>query len=289
MPSHWYTDNQGRKRRIPDRANKTTFIQASREIDSLLRDKSYSSFVKRLGSAIKDPKVRLLLIKGRQDGLVKDDLIKNTDVTKKLKRFYPTQTEIDIESSLKWIGEHPENVPTLLKGGTVSEKNFAGNSIITSKGKYIIDGHHRWSQVYLINPDAKVKTIDLQISDPEKALRVSQMTVAGLSGELVLQKVPEGKNLYKMPLRTIQKQLDSYLSPSFYQAFYDTQPNNFKTKQDVQKHIMANIKSMRKNNRPSTRIKREYMPQYDKIGVEHAVKSLSKGEININKPYTKTK
>jgi len=52
---------------------------------------------------------------------------------------------------------------------------------------------------------------------------------------------------------------------------------------------MANIKSMRKNNRPSTRIKREYMPQYDKIGVEHAVKSLSKGEININKPYTKTK
>ena len=75
MPSHWYTDNQGRKRRIPDRANKTTFIQASREIDSLLRDKSYSSFVKRLGSAIKDPKVRLLLIKGRQDGLVKDDLV----------------------------------------------------------------------------------------------------------------------------------------------------------------------------------------------------------------------
>ena len=54
-----------------------------------------------------------------------------------------------------------------------------GGPVVTYNGKYVIDGHHRWSQVYAANPDAKVPTIDIRGNlKPSEMLKVVHAAIA---------------------------------------------------------------------------------------------------------------
>jgi hypothetical protein len=295
----FYKDEKGRTRPItrgkfrpktrPETKNSPTtkYIKASKEIDKLFKDPSYASFVEKLRDSAKDPKVRDVLIKGRMDGMILDDVVRYNQNVKKCDELKPIQREIDLEKSLKYIGQHPENVPLILQGGTLQAENFGGNPIVTSDDKFIVDGHHRWSQTYFINPDAKLETINLQIKNPEKALRASQVAIAAMTGNVPVQHVEKGKNVYKMSLEDIEKAIPDYLSPQFYEAFYKTKPDEFKTKEDVHNHLIKNIEKLRESSRPKGIASREHMPQFDEVGATKATEALAKGKINIEEPYIK--
>ena len=258
-----------------------------REVDSILNEPRYEAFVEKLGAAAKDPKLRAVLIGGLMDGELLDDLVQYDDILRMSQNLKPIQYEIDLEKSLEWVGKHPENIPLMLRGGTLGPERFGGVPMVVSYGQYIIDGHHRWSQVYMINPEARLDCINLHIEDPLLALRKSQITIAATTGEVPVATVQPGKNIYTMSPMEIRSTIPRYLNPAFYQAFYDTYPNRFKCEEDVQAHIYGNILRMRRESRPLSDIGRELMPQYGKVGAFRGVEALEAGMVNNEPPYVK--
>ena len=258
-----------------------------KEVDSILNEPRYEAFVERLGEAARDPKLRAVLIGGLLDGEKLDDMVQHGDIMRMSQNLTPIQHEIDLEKSLEWVGQHPENVPLMLRGGTLGPEHFGGVPLVTGYGQYLIDGHHRWSQVYMINPEARMDCINLHIEDPRVALRRSQVAIAAMTGEVPVAKVEPGKNIYTMSPEEIRATIPRYLSHKFYQAFYDTYPDRFRTKEDVHDHIYKNIIMMRRQNPPQTDIGRELMPQLGKVGARQGVEALEAGEVNIKPPYVK--
>ncbi len=283
------TQSQNKTPQNKPQSNKN-LSQVIRKVDNILNEPKYEDFVQTLGTATQDPKLRGVLIGGLLDGELTDDIVQYDDGILRMGRnLKPIQHEIDLAKSLQYIGQHPENVPLLLRGGTLGPEHFGDNPIIISYGQYLIDGHHRWSQAYMINPEARLKTINLHIQDPKRALRKSQTAIAALTGKVPVAKVEPGKNIYTMNPETIKTTIPRYLSQEFYQAFYDTHPNRFQNREDVHSHIYHNIMTMRRISQPHTDISRELMPQYTKIGARKGVKALEEGMVNIKPPYIKTK
>src|SRR3989304_5980777 len=142
-------------------------------------DLPYEDFVKELKDNIKDPKVEAVLNMGLGDGSRHDEVVKVTKVEIPVKDLVPTQSQIGLADSVKWLAENkPEGAAELIKGDTSS---FDNNRILVANGKFILDGHHRWSQVYLFNPDAKIPAVNLDIpgfKDPQDLLKVVQLAIA---------------------------------------------------------------------------------------------------------------
>lgn len=258
---------------------------SARTVEKILNTPRYEDFVREIGIAVKDPKLRAILAGGLRDGELMDDMSHTSKIMRMGKNLSPIQYEIDLDKSLQWIGRNPENVPLILLGGTLDENHFGGNPIVTGAGDYIIDGHHRWSQVYFINPEARISCINISVENPKEALRKSQAAIGALTGEVPVAKVKPGNNVFRMSSAKIKETIPKHLSPEFYQAFYDTYPVRFSTQTDVHNHIYENIMHMRTQNPPRTDIGRELMPQYGTVGANRGVTALEKGEINIKPPY----
>lgn len=79
-------------------------------------------------------------------------------------------------------------------------------------GNYIIDGHHRWSQVLCFNPKAKMTCINLE-SDlgPIATLKSAQLAVAGTQGDVQVRKV-EGKSIYDINKKDLRDYIDKNIT-----------------------------------------------------------------------------
>ena len=296
-PTGYRSKGKGRSRKVypvfnkqPHRKMAVASIvngHTNREMNRLFNEPDYQVFVRNLGKAAEDPKVKAVLMRGLQDGLKRDDIIRTKHAVNQTETLQPIQSEIDLSKSLSYLGKNPKNVPKILRGETLGPSDFGGNDIVTSKDSYIVDGHHRWSQVYMINPEAKVESIDLNVENPRNALVASQVAIAGSTGKVSMRHVEEGKNIYKMPVGRIEEDMKTYFTPDFYNAFYQTAPDQFKSKDDVHNHILANILRMRIKSKPATDISRADMPVFDDVNAQGAANKLSRGEINIHKPFVK--
>lgn len=96
----------------------------------------------------------------------------------------PSQNEISLASSLGFpLGKDPDSLRTYFLGGNVT---VANQLVLTSvDGQYVVDGHHRWSQLFLINPFASIGTTDIgYVPNPKEALRETQLAIAAQTGYL---------------------------------------------------------------------------------------------------------
>lgn len=101
--------------------------------------------------------------------------------------LYPTQSEIDIENSAKWATKDwgVKCIPQMFDGSAFGARFPVPVLVYRDKGKnWIIDGHHRWSQVGLINPDANLSC--MVIEGPETVqnfLKIVQGMIAAIIGD----------------------------------------------------------------------------------------------------------
>ena len=95
-----------------------------------------------------------------EDGKPTDEVVSLKDASIPVQDLKPTQNEIALDKSLSFPLTNPKSTADCLKGGTVA---IAGKRIITAKGQYIVDGHHRWSQLYAMNKDASIAFLTLYI------------------------------------------------------------------------------------------------------------------------------
>jgi hypothetical protein len=196
----------------------------------------------------------------------------------------PTQSEIDMEKSLRFPlrnivenGVYP--LDTYLAGGLILHP---GGVILTANdGTYILDGHHRWSSIYVINPYTQVSAIDMgYVPSPQDGLKEAQMAIIARDAELNPQLV-EGVNLLDPNLQQsvfnglveqyIYAGPDPVRTLNVFARFLGcsdkvcTDVNTADQPQklaDAQNYMWGNVKRLQTYNEPYPEVtNRAYMPQ----------------------------
>ena len=158
----------------------------------------YAAFVEKLKTVAKDPKLRAFLAAGRKDGEPGDEGVTVASKTIAGSALSPTQSEIDLGGSVAYTFKNPDAIANFYAGEVQ-----LGEPIITAGGKWVIDGHHRWSSAMVFNPGVQLKCVDIDISDPEMALKMTQAAIATTKGNLPSQAVKAGMNIYGMGVNDI--------------------------------------------------------------------------------------
>lgn len=143
-----------------------------------------------------DPKVTKVLSLGKSDLKLEDEKVPTNDgAVLPVKALFPTQAQIGLLDSIGFLAfKMPENAKNALSG----QAEFQGERILTANGKYILDGHHRWSQTYLINPDASIPALDLtlNVKNEKEMLKVIQMAIASTYGAIAMKSANAATDIY---------------------------------------------------------------------------------------------
>ena len=224
------------------------------ELKNILKA-DYPTFVQKLGDNINDPKFQAAI-----KSIASKYPIKTSDISPKVTDLKPTQNEIDVDKSLKFPLTNAQSAAVCLKGGPVS---IAGKNIVTGGGgKFIIDGHHRWSQLYCMNPEASITAMDVNnITDPIAGLKATQLGIAGDIGKVPVAKV-EGQNLLKMGKDALISYVIKTITPEVLEVF--KKANKGSDANAVAEYVWKNVEQMQQNNQPvSGAPGRNIMPQTD--------------------------
>lgn len=235
------------------------------------------AFVSRFKDIASDSKVQSVIHAGLTDGRPEDEKISFSSKRLNAKGLIPTQKEIGLNESLvNILDDRYGSLDTFLNG--VAKFN---SPIITLNGKYIIDGHHRWSQAYLANPDVEVPSYDMTATiTPQQALKAVHIAVAADQKELPLSSA-KGINLYTVNEKQIQLTVKQYLIEQARKLY--EQHGHGSTPEEITAYLWKNVQLMQKNNKPiSGAPSRTAMPQtgdapnFDDL--------LKKGIVNFKNP-----
>lgn len=196
----------------------------------------------------------------------------------------PTQSEIDMEKSLRFpLRNELENgvypLDTYLNGGLILHP--AGVILTANNGMYILDGHHRWSSIYVVNPYTQVSAIDMgYVPSPQDGLKETQMAIIARDAELNPQLV-EGVNLLNPnlqqsvfnglveqyiyagpdPVRTLNV-FARFLGCSSRVCTNDNTADQPQKLADAQNYMWGNVQRLQRYNEPYPEVtNRAYMPQ----------------------------
>lgn len=239
-----------------------------KQLEKWLKDKKYPDYVKTLNKMLKDPKARMLL----QYGFGADLGDIKFEFQPRLIRaasLVPTQAEIDIEKSLK----HPLTKPDNIRNDFSNKIVINNIPIVTFRGNYIIDGHHRWSEVAMINPDGKMLCFDYNAEiSPIQMLKAVQGAIAAVYANEKDGKLPQSdvksKNIYDNDW-TVEK-IKQYINDTITDDVVTELCRHLKKcndKDDVVKILTDNVVSLKVDNPPVDNAQhRGDMPQPVKAG-----------------------
>lgn len=202
----------------------------------LIQDKDYDETVDFVDEIVKDPKLKFLLGLGFGGDFSNLKLkLKKTNIP--AKRLIPTQSEIGTDETLKYLVQG-KDIDVCFDKTTIVKK-----PIVTFQGTFIIDGHHRWSQIFVTNPDANIVCIDITGNlSPLSMLKAVQCTIGSNTGKLIRKDI-QGKNLYD----TTEKELRKY----FQDNLSDTvRENLLKYYEDPEGSLVQNVIQLQRNNKP---------------------------------------
>jgi len=253
------------------------------DLSSAFKTGSVPAYVSLLQQYSKDPKVMAVLKAGQKDGQPNDEKFDVAETTIAAKDLKPTQNEIGAEESLKNICTDQYGALESFLKGTPD----VGSPIITYNGEYVLDGHHRWSQVYAANPEAKLKAINVTGKiDPKDILKAVHTAIAVDAGETktISANLKAGNLLAFTSQNTYGYVLDNLIDKArkvWSKYGYDDDTA-------IAKHIVKNVSTMIKRSKPdSWAPKRDFMPQPEKSGSDKWGTALKQGEVNLLNPKTK--
>ena len=205
--------------------------------------------------------------------------------------LYPTQSEIDIVNSAKWVEADKLNNGAIKAIFTEKDfgKNFGCPVLVYNDGskKWIIDGHHRWSQVGLLNMEGGLSC--LVINGKEKVqdfLKVTQGAIASVLANRKLnsgtvEKLPEGdaraqNNIFGQALKgdnlakRVKEMLEKQKTGDLLVEKLKEQGVEVENVDDVAKLVTSNRDKMVENKQvpENWAAPRPVMPQTDKASVK---------------------
>lgn len=178
---------------------------------------------------------------------------------------------------MAWPLTKPQAAAFALKGGNVKIMS----PIIVFNGKYIVDGHHRWSQLYAINKEANIVAYNFtneNIKKPLDALKATQLAIIGAGATKVPSESVKGKNLLKMEESAIKQYVIEKVIDPVVDVF--KKMKQLETKEAIADYIWSNAQSMQQTSQPvSGAPVRGIMPQADKVpgGPQKTIAVLQQG------------
>lgn len=202
----------------------------------LIQDKDYDETVDFVDEIVKDPKLKFLLGLGFGGDFSNLKLkLKKTNIP--AKRLIPTQSEIGTDETLKYLVQG-KDIDVCFEKTTIIKK-----PIVTFQGTFIIDGHHRWSQIFVTNPDANIVCIDITGNlSPLSMLKAVQCTIGSNTGKLIRKDI-QGKNLYNTTEKELRKYFKDNLSDS-------VRENLLEYYEDPEDSLVQNVIQLQRNNTP---------------------------------------
>lgn len=256
-----------------------------KEVDILRSQTEMPELVNMLNSLNKEQ--RDLLELGFGKGELADEM-DTAEMSIKAKDLHPTQNEIDVGKSLSYqiSGKNPEQVKQILEGGPVTV--HLPLVVYGYNGTYyIVDGHHRWSQVFMLNPNCALDCIVFKNSagevaqDPADMLRDFQGAIAvATDGNVPSAVVEGGMNIFDWSSDRLRKYLDENIQPELIQVYRDFYNSDIE-KKDIENAIIGNAGIMLKSNKPIKNApSRSVMPQTD-TGNNAGLKTAMQGMTDI--------
>lgn len=260
----------------------TTGNEALSRVYKLMANKKYESFVKQLGKLAKDKKVIAILSSGLLDGNIKDEKLKTKTYYIDVKKLIPTQNEIDVDKSLKFaLGAKYQTTEDMLRG-----RIEIVAPVVILNDKYILDGHHRWSQAYALNKDAKLSVISLYGDiEPHEMLKAIQIAIVRDIGEVPVAQV-KGVNMLTVSNSQIADAVYKYISPKGLNLMVKYGKIKNPDKAEAVKYIIRNVESMRRTSQPIRGASsRGWMPQTNKA--KNWLVNTVDGSNNYKYPFVK--
>lgn len=232
-------------------------FERKQELIKSLKGKKYNQYVTTLNKMLEDPKTQALLVDGFGGELADMELKfkeRNIPVTSLL----PTQSEIDVQKSIEYALRNPKNIANYYSGGGVE----IIMPIITFRHNYVIDGHHRWSQIFAFNPDAKAVAYDFDNPrlSPLQMLKATQGAIAAVMAQKgeddgLPQNKVDGKNLYddKWDEKAIRKYINDTVNDAGTKAEIISMYSRYKgltTWDEIVDFIIDNLMQLKNNNYP---------------------------------------
>ena len=248
----------------------------------------YKDFVATLKNKVKDPKFQAFLSMGLGDGSLPDDRVAVKPVSIPVKKLQPTQSQIGLADSLGYLSETAPQGAKSLALGQVKPANIGGR-IITANGKYIVDGHHRWSQIYLINPNAEVPAINFTVKgvfdSPEGVLKLAHLSIAATDKAVPLKQADSATDVYKTG--GDRNKIKNILNQTVSDEMANVLAPHYKTdsKEGVVDRIADHAQLLYKETKAAAAAgpERGFMPQTAELSPEvDKMKAIMKGAVNWN-------
>lgn len=285
----------------------------------------YVDFITYLGKNANDPKLKAAISSGLEDGDKEDDVFTfSKEIGVAVRGCKPTQSEVVLSKSLSFPlpDKDKARLTKLMSSNSQANKYTAGGPIVIfndGKTNYVIDGHHRWSQVHAVNPDAYITSFVMTArknpagsSMGTEILKAVQMSIL----KVVQDNSPEGgaklpsapgsddprQNLFSCSEDDLKAYVVGNVGLPFLEVAVETKKIPQATKEAAADYIWKNVQDLRDNSSPiAGATKRELMPQTDggKNGVDSKavdalmankwMDELESGVINHTGPYESQK
>jgi len=272
-----------------------SFVKESEGTDALIKgqDLGLEQFTSLLKQIASDPEFRKLAFSGRRDrGGPADEAISVEEGSPvAAKELTPTQMDIDTEKSLGDQMTNKYGATASALEDVVTMPSPGGHiPLLVFENKYILDGHHRWSQVLMTNPQGQMTVSNLTSpafgtgpEGAEKALKATQLAIAALAGNVVTKSTD--LNLLKLPPEQLGEYVKKNITDDVLQLLVKAGKISQPDRQEAANYYMSNLKEVQ--DKPAGQFAREKgMPQADDSGVPQAQvnKALERGNINFNDP-----
>jgi len=255
------------------------------------KDKALPDYVSTLKSVAPDGDFRKVAGGGKNDGNPEDEVVTIERTSIAAIKLLPTQAEIGLSNSLADQMNNNYNAAKTALGLVMNpiimpSADDPPPAILVFGGKYILDGHHRWSQVAMMNPNGMVAIDNMtspSIKTNEEALKVMQLAIAAKAGKVVTKPF-EGANLMKTGDQAVRAYVLENIQDEVLNLLVEAKKIKEPNKDAAADYIVNNFKLVKKNPGPFSRVKS--MPQAGKSGVsQDAVNTaLAAGEINFLDP-----
>lgn len=151
-------------------------------------------------------------------GMPNNILAESSVIWANTRDIIPNQSEVDMEKSLKnplslddtRFGDPYVQLTTYLAGGQITT---GGGMILTAdNGTYVLDGHHRWSTLFCINPNTNIQALDMgYVPNPKEGLAQTQVSVVNRDGKINIATVG-GENLFTVSQAVFDTTVRGYIN-----------------------------------------------------------------------------
>ena len=242
----------------------TADTKEAEEVIDELKDANYENFVKILNS---DGKSKAFLNYLQQHYKLGDDVIQTIKKSSaslakgKCSRFIPTQQNISLSKSLGMI-----NKPGWSEKIINTPLEAFDDPTIVYDGKYIIDGHHRWSKAYALNGgDCEIKVLNFPAIDGvswDDMLKATQLAIVAANPSAKLVNEVGNDNMLKSSKDEIKKFVMDNVCDEVVTALKAKGKGD--TKEAIADKIGDNVVEMQRTSQPvKGAAPRSVMPQTD--------------------------